>query len=96
MYYLKIPEHELEMANDEMVRNISGADAGFTGPVELKSNVRLVIDSRITNMTNLIVGGNETGYHLKNVNYGRDFNGEVVEDLLLVEEGDVCPNVELP
>ena len=27
----------------------------------------------------------------KNANYGRDFEGEVVEDLLLVEEGDICP-----
>ncbi len=42
-------------------------------------------------MKNLIVGGNETNYHIKNVNYGRDFKGEVVEDLLLVRQGDKCP-----
>ncbi|HAE92664.1 MAG TPA: proline--tRNA ligase, partial [Tissierella sp.] len=57
----------------------------------LKKGVRLLIDSRITKMKNLVVGGNETDYHLKNVNYGRDFTGEVVDDLLLVREGDICP-----
>ena len=47
-------------------------------------------------MKNLIVGGNETNYHLENVNYGRDFTGEVVEDLLLIEEGDICPKCGKP
>ena len=42
-------------------------------------------------MKNIVVGGNETDYHLKNVNHGRDFKGEVVEDLLMVVEGDICP-----
>ncbi|NLJ98645.1 MAG: proline--tRNA ligase [Tissierellia bacterium] len=89
--YLKVPEHEIEMADEETIIRISGANKGFTGPVGLKEYAKVLVDSRITKMKNLIVGGNETDYHLKNVNYGRDFNGEVVEDLLLVEEGDICP-----
>ena len=90
--YLRIPEHELEMADEEIIMDISGAKKGFTGPVGLKEGTRLIVDSRITKMKNLIVGGNETDYHIKNVNYGRDFEGEIVDDLLLVEEGDSCPN----
>lgn len=89
--YLKIAEHELELANEEMIIEITGANKGFTGPIGLKKGVRLLIDSRITTMKNLIVGGNETDHHIKNVNFGRDFNGEVVEDLLLIKEGDICP-----
>jgi prolyl-tRNA synthetase len=89
--YLKIGEHELEFADDETIKAISGADKGFTGPVGLSKDARLLIDSRITKMKNIVVGGNETDYHLKNVNYGRDFQGEIVDDLLLVEEGDICP-----
>ncbi|NLY66475.1 MAG: proline--tRNA ligase [Tissierellia bacterium] len=89
--YLRIPEHELAMADEAVIEEISGAKKGFTGPVGLKDGVRIIVDSRITKMKNLIVGGNETDYHIKNVNYGRDFEGEIVEDLLLVEEGDICP-----
>lgn len=89
--YLGIGEHDLELANEEIILDITGANKGFTGPVGIKKGVKVLVDSRIAKMKNLIVGGNETDYHLKNVNYGRDFTGEVVEDLLLVREGDICP-----
>ncbi|WP_353094274.1 proline--tRNA ligase [Tissierella praeacuta] len=89
--YLGVGEHEVEMADEKMILDITGASKGFTGPIGLKKEVKLLIDSRITKMKNLVVGGNETDYHLKNANYGRDFTGEVVEDLLLVTEGDICP-----
>ncbi len=89
--YLKIAEHELEMADEDTIKEITRADKGFTGPIGLKG-ARLIVDQRITKMRNIVVGANETDYHLKNVNYGRDFQAEVVEDLLLVEEGDICPN----
>ena len=94
--YLGAPEHELEMADEETIIKITGANKGFTGPVGLIGDVKLLVDSRITKMKDLIVGGNETDYHLKNVNYGRDFTGEVVEDLLLVKEGDICPKCGKP
>ncbi|MDD2446990.1 MAG: proline--tRNA ligase [Tissierellia bacterium] len=89
--YLKVGEHELEFADEEIIREITGADKGFTGPVGLSKDARLLIDSRITKMKNIVVGGNETDYHIKNANYGRDFEGEIVDDLLLVAEGDICP-----
>lgn len=89
--YLKIAEHELEMADEETIRKITMADKGFTGPIGLK-DARLIVDKRITQIKNIVVGANETDYHLKNVNYGRDFQAEVADDLLLVEEGDTCPN----
>lgn len=94
--YLGIAEHDLEMADEEMILDITGANKGFTGPIGLKEGVRLLVDSRITKMKNLVVGGNETDYHIKNANYGRDFTGEVVEDLLLVREGDICPKCGEP
>lgn len=89
--YLKVPGHELEMADEDMIKDISGANKGFTGPVGLKKEVKVLIDKRVTTIKNLVVGANETDYHLINVNYGRDFVAEVVEDLLLVQEGDSCP-----
>lgn len=89
--YLGIQGHDLEMADDETIKEISGANKGFTGPIGLKEGIKLLVDSRIKDMKNLIVGGNDTDQHYKNANYGRDFQGEVVEDLLQVEEGDLCP-----
>ncbi len=88
---LGLAEHELELADEDTIRRISGGEKGFTGPVGLKEDVKVLIDSRITKMKNLIVGGNETDYHIKNANYGRDFKGEVIEDLLLIRKGDRCP-----
>ncbi len=89
--YLKVGGHELELADEEIIKKITGANKGFTGPVGLSKEARLIVDSRITKMKNIVVGGNETDFHLKNINYGRDFNGEVADDLLLVDQGDICP-----
>ena len=89
--YLGIVDHDIELAGEDMIRDITGAAVGYTGPIGLKKEVRIVVDSSITKMKNLVVGGNETDIHIKNANYGRDFKGEIAQDLLLIEEGDKCP-----
>lgn len=89
--FLGVAEHELEMAEEADVKAVTGAEVGFAGPVGLKQPVRIIVDERVTQMANFIVGANETDYHLKNVHYGRDFTGEVVSDLLMVQVGDSCP-----
>ena len=94
--YLGIGGHELELADEELIKEITGSDKGFTGPVGLSKEVKLLVDSRVTKMINIVVGGNETDYHIKNVNYGRNFNGDVVDDLLIVVEGDTCPKCDSP
>lgn len=91
---LQIPEHEIEMMNDEDILKVTGAKPGFSGPVGLKEKVRIIVDSRIANTSNMICGANEDDKHLVNVNYGRDFEGEVVDDLLLVKPGDKGPEGE--
>lgn len=91
---LQIPEHEIEMMNDEDILKVTGAKPGFLGPVGLNEKVRIIVDSRIANTSNMICGANEDDKHLVNVNYGRDFEGEVVDDLLLVKPGDKGPEGE--
>ena len=76
------------MMDDETIQKI-GTFAGYTGPVDLK--VRKILDKRVTLMKNTVVGGNKEDHHYINCNFGRDFDGEIVEDLLMVQEGDVCP-----
>lgn len=89
--YLEVPEHEIEMASDETIRRITGAEPGFTGPVGLKEKVRIIVDKRIAESKNLVVGANKTDHHISGVNFGRDFTGEIAEDLVLAKQGDKCP-----
>ncbi len=92
--YLGIGEHELEMADEDTVKWATGAEVGFAGPIGLAKNVKLIVDKRVTQMKNFIVGANQTDYHIKNVNYGRDFTAEVVDDLLMAVAGDNCPKCQ--
>lgn len=94
--HLGISEHELIMAEEEDVVAVTGAEVGFAGPIGLKRNIKLLVDERVTQMHNFIVGANETGYHQTNVNYGRDFDGEIVKDLLMVQVEDSCPKCGTP
>ncbi|MDO5047741.1 MAG: proline--tRNA ligase [Anaerococcus sp.] len=89
--YLKVGEHEIEMLDPDKIREITGAEPGFTGPIGLKDkDVRVLVDKSLTKIKNLLVGANKTDYHYKNANYGRDFKGEIVEDLLMAKEGDMA------
>ncbi len=36
------------MADEETIIKISGANKGFTGPVGLKEDIKILVDSRIT------------------------------------------------
>ncbi|MDY3006978.1 proline--tRNA ligase [Anaerococcus porci] len=87
--YLQVPEHEIEMMDDITIKKITGAEPGFTGPKDLKENVRVIIDRSITRYKNLVIGANKTDHHFINANYKRDFDGEVAEDLLTAKEGDL-------
>lgn len=82
-------ETDIELASHEQVMEATNAQTGFAGPVGIKVDLMLV-DAEVKNMNNIVVGANETGYHLTGVNYGRDFEG-TVGDFRNVEEGEVCP-----
>lgn len=92
--HIGVAEFELELATEEDIMEATGAAVGFAGPLGIKEGIRFIVDSRVTKMVNAIVGGNETDYHIKNVNYGRDFTGEVVEDIVTVKRGDKCPKCD--
>lgn len=80
---------EFELAPAEVVREVTCAEVGFAGPIDIKCDFVLV-DNEILEMFNFIIGANATGYHYENVNYGRDFVGKV-GDFRNVVEGDKCP-----
>jgi prolyl-tRNA synthetase len=41
-----------------------------------------------------VAGANDDGYHLKNVNYVRDYQADIVSDIAAAQEGDACPNCD--
>ena len=87
---LNIPEHAIEFADEAKMSQKTGCVGGFTGPVGLH-DCKVVVDSELTGLRNLCAGANKENYHVKNVNYGRDYKGDIVTDLKLLKEGDPCP-----
>ena len=87
---LNIPEHTIEFADEAKMSQKTGCVGGFTGPVGLH-DCKVVVDSELTGLRNLCAGANKENYHVKNVNYGRDYKGDIVTDLKLLKEGDPCP-----
>jgi prolyl-tRNA synthetase len=76
------------MGTEEDLHN-AGLTQGFIGPCG--QNVRVLLDREVAESANLCCGANEEGYHLKNANFGRDFQGEVGH-FRLVEAGERCPD----
>ncbi len=85
----------LEIASGETVRQLTGAEVGFAGPVGL-TGVQIIADTEIATMVNALCGANRTGFHLTNVNPQRDFKWDKLMDLKLVKKGDPCPHCGQP
>lgn len=77
------------MLTDEEVREVSGANPGSCGPVGLK--IPVYMDHGVEGLKNFIVGANEDGFHLKNVNLDRDFKVAASVDLRMARAGDRDP-----
>lgn len=77
------------MLTDEEVKEVTSAWPGSCGPVGL--NIPVYMDNGVAGLKNFIVGANEDGYHLKNVNAERDFKVTKIGDLRMAKAGDKCP-----
>ncbi len=87
---LGIPEHALRFADEEEMSAATGCVGGFTGPVGLH-DCTVVLDSELRGMRNLCAGANKSGFHMINVNYGRDFEADIITNIKMIKEGDPCP-----
>ncbi|MDQ5986922.1 MAG: Proline--tRNA ligase [Syntrophus sp. SKADARSKE-3] len=79
----------LEMAMDDMIRDVASSPIGFVGPVGIKC--RVIADYSIMNRINMVAGANKEDHHIRNANPGRDFKLSEYADLRVVREGDCCP-----
>ena len=83
---------ELALADEALVRQVTGAPVGFAGPIGL--TIRIVADLAIEGLRNVVVGANAGDLHLKNANPGRDFTPALYADLRNVVHGDLCPRCD--
>jgi prolyl-tRNA synthetase len=80
---------ELRPMTPEEITSI-GCVAGYASPVGVNSRAVVVIDDLVAGTANLVAGANEEGWHLRNVNAGRDFQPDYVADLTAVADGQAC------
>lgn len=81
----------IRLANEDEIFNLTGAKVGFAGPVGLPDGIKLVADFTCEGRTNFEAGGNKTGLHLYNLNYGRDVPNPEFMDIRKVEANETCP-----
>ena len=67
----------------------AGWTAGYASPVGLDP-ARVIADPSVFNAPNLVGGANREGYHLRNLNYGRDWSAAIVADIGLAQDGSPC------
>ncbi len=84
----------LRPATDDEIMAV-GAMPGYASPIGIqRKNVLVVADDLLPSCKNLVAGANQTGYHLRNTNLGRDYEPDIVADIALSEDGNVCPRCE--
>ena len=87
---LNIPEYAIAFADEEKMSAATGCVGGFTGPMHLH-DCKIIVDSELPGLKNLCAGACETDHHYINMNYGRDYKGDMIVDLKTLKEGDECP-----
>ncbi len=80
------------MAEEDVVKRVTGAPAGFAGPIGLK--VRILADAEVQGMADFVVGGNAVDVHFSGANQGRDFEISQFADLRQAMAGDPCPRCD--
>ena len=84
----------LRLASAGVIRELTGAEVGYAGPIGLPPSVRIIADRGVGNRVNFECGANKTNYHNINVNFGRDLPLPEFGEFKLAKAGDGCPRCE--
>lgn len=79
---------QLELANPEVIRNVTHAPVGFAGPVGLQ--IPIIVDYAAAAVVNGISGANKVDKHLTNININRDYTPTKMGDIRQAQAGDEC------
>ncbi len=80
---------DLHLASAEELES-AGIVAGFTSPLNKGEHILILADPSLQTGTNFVAGANRVDYHIKNVNYPRDFRVDRWEDIASAGEGAQC------
>lgn len=78
-----------EPAPDKVLKD-HGIVPGYASPA-VDGDFILVVDDLIARSPNLVAGANREGFHARNLNYGRDYEADLVADIVNAGAGDPCP-----
>jgi prolyl-tRNA synthetase len=81
----------LRLASAATIKELTGAEVGYAGPIGLPSSVKIIADRYVGNRVNFECGANKTNYHNINVNFGRDLPEPNFGDFKLAKAGEGCP-----
>ncbi len=76
---------------DEKLPELTGADGGSIGPVNLKG-LKIIADKRLEGGNGFVSGANRNDFHLTNIDLQRDCKIDGYYDLRTVQAGETAPN----
>ena len=91
----EILDAEVHPSTEEEILEITGAPAGFIGPVGLKG-VETIADPTLKDQKAIITGANQEDYHFRGLEAGRDFRANRYEDIRYIKTGEGCPECKEP
>ena len=80
---------DLILAGPAKVKELTGAEVGFTGPLGL--SIPIYADQAVAALSAMIIGANKDDHHFTGVHPQRDLQITRVADLRQVTEQDPCP-----
>src|ERR1051326_7703534 len=84
----------LRLASPQTIKELTGAEVGYAGPIGLPSSVRIIADRAVGQRVNFECGANKTNYHNINVNFGRDLAVPEYGEFKQAKAGEACPRCE--
>jgi prolyl-tRNA synthetase len=83
---------ESRFATEAEILRACNAPAGYLGPLGISSDVTVVADRTVANMSDFICGANDAGHHITGVNWVRDLPEPLVLDIRNAVVGDPSPD----
>lgn len=88
---------DLQLADAKTIKQITGAEVGYAGILDLPESVEVICDEALSDMVNFEVGANKTNYHTVNANWGRDITKpSQFFDIKVAKDTDLNPKTGKP
>ena len=83
--------NDLRPATPDELIDVTGASHGSIGPINVKTNLRMIADNLLRHANGMVSGANKDGFHFKNIDFDRDVNITEFFDLRTINAGECCP-----